>query len=191
MKEDGGDPSLAMPSSDSPTQPKRILDSPSESPKPQKLPRSVEEGCGEGREGMSQNPRLQRYLVAVEYIGTRFSGSQRQPNCRTVVGVLEVGGVNLHVSFAESGFLLARKCYLMFFQLLSVVKPSKIYNILTLRVLRNIKAGMPRLYVGWSICLGAVRDLIFIKIYSNSSYMVLLVNFKQSYSIQASDITTH
>ncbi|CAL9778371.1 unnamed protein product [Musa acuminata subsp. burmannicoides] len=89
MKEDGGDPSLAMPSSDSPTQPKRILDSPSESPKPQKLPRSVEEGCGEGREGMSQNPRLQRYLVAVEYIGTRFSGSQRQPNCRTVVGVLE------------------------------------------------------------------------------------------------------
>ncbi|URE27085.1 tRNA pseudouridine synthase [Musa troglodytarum] len=89
MKEDGGDPSPAMPSSDSPTQPKRILDSPSESPKPQKLLRSVEEGCGGGSEGMSQNPRVQRYLVAVEYIGTRFSGSQRQPNCRTVVGVLE------------------------------------------------------------------------------------------------------
>ncbi|URE27082.1 tRNA pseudouridine synthase [Musa troglodytarum] len=94
MKEDGGDPSPAMPSSDSPTQPKRILDSPSESPKPQKLLRSVEEGCGGGSEGMSQNPRVQRYLVAVEYIGTRFSGSQRQPNCRTVVGVLEDAGVH-------------------------------------------------------------------------------------------------
>lgn len=39
---------------------------------------------------MSQNPRIQRYLVAIEYIGTRFSGSQQQLNCRTVVGVLEV-----------------------------------------------------------------------------------------------------
>lgn len=39
---------------------------------------------------MSKNPRIQRYLVAIEYIGTRFSGSQQQPNCRTVVGVLEV-----------------------------------------------------------------------------------------------------
>ncbi|KAK4271081.1 hypothetical protein QN277_019823 [Acacia crassicarpa] len=38
---------------------------------------------------MSQNPRIQRYLVAIEYIGTRFSGSQKQPNFRTVVGVLE------------------------------------------------------------------------------------------------------
>ncbi|XP_028792312.1 uncharacterized protein LOC114748126 isoform X2 [Neltuma alba] len=38
---------------------------------------------------MSQNPRIQRYLVAVEYIGTRFFGSQKQPNCRTVVGALE------------------------------------------------------------------------------------------------------
>lgn len=38
---------------------------------------------------MSQNPRIQRYLVAIEYIGTRFSGSQQQLNCRTVVGVLE------------------------------------------------------------------------------------------------------
>ncbi|XP_015875851.3 uncharacterized protein LOC107412571 [Ziziphus jujuba] len=37
----------------------------------------------------AQNPKLQRYLVAIEYIGTRFSGSQKQPNCRTVVGVLE------------------------------------------------------------------------------------------------------
>ncbi|KAI4367397.1 hypothetical protein MLD38_023139 [Melastoma candidum] len=39
---------------------------------------------------MSQkNPGVQRYLVAIEYIGTRFSGSQQQLNCRTVVGVLE------------------------------------------------------------------------------------------------------
>ena len=44
-----------------------------------------------GDQGMSQgNPRIQRYLVAIEYIGTRFSGSQKQLSCRTVVGVLEV-----------------------------------------------------------------------------------------------------
>ncbi|KAK9217516.1 hypothetical protein WN943_006143 [Citrus x changshan-huyou] len=40
-------------------------------------------------EVMSTNKRIQRYLIAVEYIGTRFSGSQKQLNCRTVVGVLE------------------------------------------------------------------------------------------------------
>lgn len=34
-------------------------------------------------------PRGQRYLVAVEYAGTRFCGSQQQPDQRTVVGVLE------------------------------------------------------------------------------------------------------
>ncbi|KAM7482102.1 hypothetical protein LguiB_006685 [Lonicera macranthoides] len=38
---------------------------------------------------MNRNPRIQRYLVAIEYIGTRFSGAQQQSNCRTVVGVLE------------------------------------------------------------------------------------------------------
>ncbi|KAI3445586.1 hypothetical protein Pfo_002251 [Paulownia fortunei] len=38
---------------------------------------------------MSQNPRIQRYVVAIEYIGTRFSGAQKQSTCRTVVGVLE------------------------------------------------------------------------------------------------------
>ncbi|XP_054803802.1 uncharacterized protein LOC129306988 isoform X2 [Prosopis cineraria] len=38
---------------------------------------------------MSQNPRIQRYLLAIEYIGTHFSGSQKQLNCRTVVGVLQ------------------------------------------------------------------------------------------------------
>lgn len=41
-------------------------------------------------EVMGTNKRIQRYLIAVEYIGTRFSGSQKQLNCRTVVGVLEV-----------------------------------------------------------------------------------------------------
>ncbi|KAJ6327839.1 hypothetical protein OIU78_014656 [Salix suchowensis] len=37
----------------------------------------------------SMRPGLQRYLVAVEYIGTRFCGSQQQLNHRTVVGVLQ------------------------------------------------------------------------------------------------------
>ncbi|KAB5563674.1 hypothetical protein DKX38_003728 [Salix brachista] len=37
----------------------------------------------------SMKPGLQRYLVAVEYIGTRFCGSQQQLNHRTVVGVLQ------------------------------------------------------------------------------------------------------
>ncbi|KAM2027980.1 hypothetical protein EV2_020819 [Malus domestica] len=40
-------------------------------------------------QSMSQHPRIQRYLLSIEYIGTRFSGSQQQSNCRTVVGVLE------------------------------------------------------------------------------------------------------
>ncbi|KAK6130099.1 hypothetical protein DH2020_036149 [Rehmannia glutinosa] len=39
---------------------------------------------------MSPNPRIQRYLVAIEYIGTRFSGAQKQATGRTVVGVLEL-----------------------------------------------------------------------------------------------------
>lgn len=45
---------------------------------------------------MSANPRIQRYLVAIEYIGTRFSGAQKQSSGRTVVGVLEV--ILLHLS---------------------------------------------------------------------------------------------
>ncbi|XP_021891663.1 uncharacterized protein LOC110809976 isoform X2 [Carica papaya] len=43
---------------------------------------------------MNPNPGVQRYLVAIEYIGSRFSGSQKQPKCRTVVGVLEDAGVH-------------------------------------------------------------------------------------------------
>ncbi|CAH2038445.1 unnamed protein product [Thlaspi arvense] len=35
------------------------------------------------------NARVQRYLVAIEYIGTRFSGSQQQATDRTVAGVLQ------------------------------------------------------------------------------------------------------
>ncbi|GJN13570.1 hypothetical protein PR202_gb00290 [Eleusine coracana subsp. coracana] len=54
------------------------------------------EAAGEESKAMAavRNPRAQRYLVAVEYVGTRFSGSQQQPNQRTVVGVLEDAGVH-------------------------------------------------------------------------------------------------
>ncbi|XP_010930581.2 uncharacterized protein [Elaeis guineensis] len=99
MSDDGGRPSQVAGSPDSRHDSKRSLDVPLESSKPSKLSRSMPEGevgveeakdrVEEGREIMSQNHRIQRYLVAVEYIGTRFSGSQKQPNCRTVVGVLE------------------------------------------------------------------------------------------------------
>ncbi|CAI9101558.1 OLC1v1038911C1 [Oldenlandia corymbosa var. corymbosa] len=35
------------------------------------------------------NHGIQRYLIAIEYIGTRFAGAQQQSNQRTVVGVLQ------------------------------------------------------------------------------------------------------
>ncbi|XP_043719645.1 tRNA pseudouridine synthase A [Telopea speciosissima] len=74
-------------------EPNRSLDSDLESPeKPSKIARTENSGDVEQSDNsqiMSQNPRIQRYLIAVEYIGTRFSGSQQQLNCRTVVGVLE------------------------------------------------------------------------------------------------------
>ncbi|KAG6535506.1 hypothetical protein ZIOFF_000506 [Zingiber officinale] len=88
MMDDSSDLCSATPSLNSSKEPKRPLDSPSESLKPPKQQRSEEE-AGEGGDGMSHNSKAQRYLIAVEYIGTRFSGSQRQPNCRTVVGLLE------------------------------------------------------------------------------------------------------
>ncbi|XP_011087683.1 uncharacterized protein LOC105169092 isoform X2 [Sesamum indicum] len=46
------------------------------------------------RNMQSTNPGIQRYLVAIEYIGSRFSGAQKQSTCRTVVGVLEDAGVH-------------------------------------------------------------------------------------------------
>ena len=90
---------------DSDFESKRRQDSPPPSPKPTKLLRTAGEGPDEKplleaeeqnlckaaeSSKMGQNARIQRYLVAIEYIGTRFSGSQQQPNCRTVVGVLQV-----------------------------------------------------------------------------------------------------
>lgn len=69
--------------------------------RPQKIARlnSIEEaGCEEENQqrgpivsetNMNPNRRIQRYLIAIEYIGTRFAGAQQQSNCRTVVGVLE------------------------------------------------------------------------------------------------------
>ncbi|PIN08069.1 putative pseudouridylate synthase [Handroanthus impetiginosus] len=38
---------------------------------------------------MNPSPGTQRYLIAIEYIGTRFAGAQKQSTGRTVVGVLE------------------------------------------------------------------------------------------------------
>lgn len=79
--------------------PKHLLDSVSESPKrPPEVPKTASEYISADEEeqqqqvSMSPNPGngIQRYLVAIEYIGTRFSGSQHQPNCRTVVGALKV-----------------------------------------------------------------------------------------------------
>nr|XP_043634531.1 tRNA pseudouridine synthase A [Erigeron canadensis] len=51
--------------------------------RPLKIPRLASE-----EEGMKRG--VQRYLIAIEYNGTRFSGAQQQaPHCRTVVGVLQ------------------------------------------------------------------------------------------------------
>ena len=69
---------------------KHPLDTVESPERPSKVSKTSKEE-EEEEEPMSQNPRLQRYLVAIEYIGTRFSGSQQQLNCRTVVGALQVG----------------------------------------------------------------------------------------------------
>ncbi|XP_050947251.1 uncharacterized protein LOC103488841 isoform X4 [Cucumis melo] len=64
----------------------------SSSQRPLKIGKTTDQvfhGDEEEAETMNPKPGIQRYLVAVEYIGTRFSGSQQQPNCRTVVGALE------------------------------------------------------------------------------------------------------
>ncbi|GMY13753.1 tRNA pseudouridine synthase A-like isoform X1 [Fagus crenata] len=79
--------------------PKHLLDTTSESTqRPSKIAKTVtesedhsdeEEEQQQPEKPMIPNPKIQRYLVAIEYIGTRFSGSQQQPNCLTVVGVLQ------------------------------------------------------------------------------------------------------
>lgn len=78
--------------------PKHLLDTTSEAPqRPSKIAKTTTDSEDEEEQQQEQsekptnpNPRMQRYLVAIEYIGTRFSGSQQQLNCRTVVGVLQV-----------------------------------------------------------------------------------------------------
>ncbi|EXB29043.1 tRNA pseudouridine synthase A [Morus notabilis] len=65
-----------------------------EIPSDDKQEEEQQSGIGPPQKSMSQNPRIQRYLVAIEYVGTRFSGSQQQLNCRTVMGVLEDAGVH-------------------------------------------------------------------------------------------------
>lgn len=77
------------------SQSKHRLDQPSESQQPPaKVARVDEEGVEretkrENEESMKTKNAMQRYLVAVEYIGTRFFGSQQQLNQRTVMGVLQ------------------------------------------------------------------------------------------------------
>ena len=80
--------------------PKHLLDTTSEAPqRPSKIAKTTTDSEDEEEHQQEQeqsekptnpNPRMQRYLVAIEYIGTRFSGSQQQLNCRTVVGALKV-----------------------------------------------------------------------------------------------------
>ncbi|XP_021775231.1 uncharacterized protein LOC110739086 isoform X2 [Chenopodium quinoa] len=64
--------------------------------RPPKVPRIEEEEQQEEEvESMKPpKPGLQRYLVAFEYIGTHFSGSQQQRDQRTAVGVLQDAGVH-------------------------------------------------------------------------------------------------
>lgn len=69
---------------------KRALDNDTQSMNSKKVLRDEKPEQDEGdNEDMSQRPGVQRYLVAVEYIGTNFLGMQKQPNFRTVQGVLE------------------------------------------------------------------------------------------------------
>ncbi|KAF3788701.1 tRNA pseudouridine synthase [Nymphaea thermarum] len=76
-------------------QSKRPIDSPVDLSKPQKIAR-VDSGDqqSESLKPEARKMGFQRYLVAVEYIGTKFSGSQKQLNGRTVEGVLEDVGVH-------------------------------------------------------------------------------------------------
>lgn len=53
---------------------------------------TASEGAKRKREDMAHSAKagVQRYLITVEYIGTRFLGFQRQKGKRTVQGCLEV-----------------------------------------------------------------------------------------------------
>lgn len=70
-------------------------ESPQRSPKVARVDEDPADEGGEGEvkaekvQSMNPKPRMQRYLVAVEYIGTRFAGSQQQATQRTVMGVLQ------------------------------------------------------------------------------------------------------
>ncbi|THG03318.1 hypothetical protein TEA_011329 [Camellia sinensis var. sinensis] len=128
--------------------PKHSFDQRPESPqRPWKLPRIAgeeiindDEDGSPGDETMSQNPRMQRYLVAIEYIGTRFAGAQKQPNFRTVVGVLEDAGVHAlsnvchvdveRISKRRPGEVLIRKnnCFYGFTVQLTVIFHFNIGN---------------------------------------------------------------
>lgn len=109
---------------------KRSLNTTPDSSRPSKIPKTQDHSDQEEEEeeedkqqeesSMSKSSRVQRYLVAIEYIGTRFSGSQQQPNCRTVVGALEVVIVSVSLfSFTckrhgnENRFWILR-CYLIY-----------------------------------------------------------------------------
>ncbi|KAL4562335.1 hypothetical protein LXL04_034535 [Taraxacum kok-saghyz] len=72
--------------------PVKCSESPHRPLKIAKLSDEDDEPEAEENRTMGQNPRtFQQYLVAIEYIGTRFFGAQQQtPNCRTVVGVLQI-----------------------------------------------------------------------------------------------------
>ncbi|KAH9625560.1 hypothetical protein KSS87_023457 [Heliosperma pusillum] len=76
-----------QPSSDA----KHRLDQASASPeRPSKIAKRNEQVEEEKEETIvKEGGNMQRYLVAIEYIGTRFSGSQQQVVQRTVVGVLQ------------------------------------------------------------------------------------------------------
>ncbi|XP_050370457.1 uncharacterized protein LOC126788504 isoform X1 [Argentina anserina] len=66
--------------------PKHSLESHSQSPKrPTKISKTTNEEEEAQVDSMRRASGSQRYLIAIEYIGTRFSGSQQQSNCRTVV----------------------------------------------------------------------------------------------------------
>ncbi|KAL9258502.1 hypothetical protein AKJ16_DCAP06409 [Drosera capensis] len=80
-------PSKASKSDQSFERPGKIAKTEAESKAEEEVEAGVDSETVEGT--VTEIPGMQRYLIAVEYIGTRFSGSQKQPNCRTVVGVLE------------------------------------------------------------------------------------------------------